>query len=146
MKIIEFFLALIFSVIFLPLGIIFNFVTIFTKNSIKMPFLLLLSFFIEIYNLFHTLAVFLDRIGNIILGKFLITFFLVQKDNFRGFGEFGFTISASFGLNLMFENLNKYGIFTANLIDKIFGKYHCINSYFYKVKKDEILYTIKLKK
>jgi len=129
MKIIEFIAAVILSAILLPVGIVYNIITFWKKSSMKMPFLFVTAFFIEIYNLFHTLAIFIDRIGNIILGKMFIDLFLIDARKNVGFGKFGITISASFGHCLIHKNLNKKGIYFVGIIDKIFGFNHCYRAF-----------------
>jgi len=129
MKIIEFIAAVILSVFLLPIGIFYNIITFWKKSSMKMPFLFVTAFFIEIYNLFHTLAVFIDRLGNIILGKIFRDCFIKNKELDLGFGRFGITISASFGMNLTNENLTKKGLKLSLFIDSIFGAKHCVNAF-----------------
>lgn len=128
MKLLMFFFALILSAILLPLGLAYNILTIFKLKSIENVLNTLLAFLEETYNFFYSIAIFLDRLGNILLGSLFEKIVLNQKIE-TTFGDSGYTISYSFGDLLFSKKLNKTGISIVKFIDKLFGKNHCLNTY-----------------
>lgn len=139
MKVLEFLFAVIFGLPLLIAGFIFEIVQILRLKLrfFKTVFRLILEILKEIYNFFEVLAIFIDKIGNIVVGK-LFEFLFINKSawNLTLFQKANITISASFGQALKYRYLNKKGVQFVKFLDKILGKNHCKNSYeFYIIKK-----------
>ncbi len=139
MKVIEFLFAVIFGLPLLIAGFIFEIVQILRLKLrfFKTVFRLILEILKEIYNFFEVLAIFIDKIGNIVVGK-LFEFLFINKSawNLTLFQKANITISASFGQALKYRYLNKKGVQFVKFLDKILGKNHCKNAYeFYIIKK-----------
>lgn len=88
-------------------------------------------FWINLYfgwmQFFHSTALNLDKLGNVILGELIEWIVTEELDTL--FGKYENSISQAFGYLIVLQKLNKKGIFFANSIDFIFGKDHCINAY-----------------
>jgi len=139
MKVLEFLFAVIFGLPLLIAGFIFEIVQILRLKLrfFKTVFRLILEILKEIYNFFEVLAIFIDKIGNIVVGK-LFEFLFINKSawNLTLFQKANITISASFGQALKYLYLNKKGVQFVKFLDKILGKNHCKNAYeFYIIKK-----------
>jgi hypothetical protein len=139
MKVLEFLFAVIFGLPLLIAGFIFEIVQILRLKLrfFKTVFRLILEILKEIYNFFEVLAIFIDKIGNIVIGK-LFEFLFINKSawNLTLFQKANITISASFGQALKYRYLNKKGVKFVKLLDKVLGKNHCKSSYeFYIIKK-----------
>jgi len=127
--IIELLAASILFYILAPFGFFLNFfLPIFRKLNY---FDFMQRFFINLYFgimfFFHSTALNLDKLGNVIIGE-LIEWVVTTKKNTL-FGKYQNSISQAFGFLIFVKRLNKKGIYFAKIIDYVFGKDHCINAY-----------------
>jgi len=138
MKIIEFIASVILGVFLFPFGIAFE---IFQILRLRLRFVKWFWIFtkrivLELYDIFEVIAVKIDILGNIILGRLFESIF-VQKEFWKQtlFGKDGITISASFGHSYEWIYLNEYGVRFVYALDKVFGKKHCDSAYWWHLIK-----------
>jgi hypothetical protein len=136
-KLIKMIAALVLSGILFPLALIYNIVVIFKLGRF---FVYLLKFIIELFKLifdvFEKAAVIIDRLGNVILGNIFNDLFLYKE--FRKLSKFyqsEVTISASFGHAHKCGYLNSKGEKFRSMLDKVFGKDHCLNAHEFDLLK-----------
>lgn len=88
--------------------------------------LLRVSSFKEAGDYFFELAKSIDQFGNA-LGKYIFNDLFVSKGGYR-FGDIDETISSVTGRNYQANTLTPSGKLFRVILDKAFGKDHCINS------------------
>ena len=132
MAIPQFFAAIILSVILLPLGFIYSlFLPFKRKYGPKYFVSYLYRFLVQIWRvvmyMLNRIAYSIDLLGNVIVGELLED--LITDEEYTWFGNYRHSISQSIGKLEFEKKLNKRGQWLQKTIDKIFGKYHCLNAY-----------------
>ena len=137
-KLVELITAIVLSVILFPIALIFN-IFLLKKGSVFKTICQAVKEIVKlIFDTFEQIAIWIDRLGNVILGNMFEIFFIQKKYYGKTlFDKSEITISSSFGHALEYIYLNKKGLRFAGLLDKILGKNHCKNAYKWKVTKDK---------
>lgn len=138
LAIIEVIAAIILGILLYPVGLLYSFTLPFKRKykwtSTFFYFKRLIS---QIWYLFmlilHQIAYNLDLIGNVIVGEF-IEDLITTKEN-TWFGSKEHTLSQAFGFVLHENIVNRFGLLIIKIVDKFFGKNHCINAYLYHMKQ-----------
>jgi len=136
----QFISACLISIFLLPVGFIYFII----KAAVKFRLLGFLMYIFLIvaqitklfFSFLHFIALFLDKLGNIIAGDLLED--LITTDEDTTFGKFDFTISASVGRLEERFRLNKRGLMFTDLLSKILGNNHAIIAYRYKIELDKL--------
>ncbi|MDD4515630.1 hypothetical protein [Massilibacteroides sp.] len=128
-KLFELIAALVLSAVLFPIALIYNVIIGFKKLD-QFIWLFVIEIFQLIFDVFEKLAVIIDRLGNVILGNMFCRFFVFKpfRDKTLFFNS-EVTISASFGHLQKHGFLNKKGERFRKLLDKVFGKNHCLNAF-----------------
>lgn len=137
-KILEFLFAVTFGTFMLIIGLIVN-VFFWKKGKIfKTIYKTLKEILLLFLNFLEQIAVYIDRLGNLILENLFEVFFV--KKEFRDktlFGKSDITISASIGHSLEWLYLKRAGVKFSNILNRVLGKNHCKDAYkWYLVKKE----------
>jgi hypothetical protein len=135
-KLLELLAAVILSAPLFTIALIYNVFKLKKYSIIPTVWKLLKELAKILFELFRILAVWIDRLGNVILFNLFIDLFLQEK-NKTLFGKSEVTISAAFGHAYEWIYLNKRGLKFVKILDFIFGKNHCKDAYkWHEMKKD----------
>lgn len=144
----EFFSALILSIIIIPLGVLHNILkSIYHSyklnplNAIKYFLIYWLKFIYQIWNaikyLSHHIAITIDLFGNATSGEAIEDLITTEENSYFGRGDI--TISAATGEIEIKNKLNKTGKWFTKSLNKMFNEeFHAIDAYKREIKNKQI--------
>jgi len=124
--------AILLAIILIPIGLIYSFLIMpyfvrKKKNIVQYLKDLLYSIYVVITDICYKVALYLDILGNVLIGDFIELFVTKERDTL--FGNREHTISQALGYLQVNGLLTSFGCKFVKLIDSIFGKGHCKNAY-----------------
>jgi len=140
-SILEIISAIILLIILFPIGVIYSlliqpFIHFKKYNVFKYLYNFIYQIIYVIFDTFHQVAIYIDIIGNIVIGDLMEICVLKDKNIIdTWFGKKEHTISQSLGELEINGKLNKFGIFITKLASKVFEDNHCINAYNHYINK-----------